>query len=154
MIDTRQTFKSKLVESKCMGTDMWTQSGKGTGDELREWHWQLCTQFSSVQSLSRVRLFATPWITARQASLSITNSRSSLRLTSIGSVMPSSHLTTCEIHGEWAPAVEHRELSVALCDHVEGWYSGWARREAQDGGDICTRVADSLCCMEEANTTL
>ena len=49
-------------------------------------------QFSSVQSLSRVRLFATPWIAARQASLSITNSRSSLRLTSIKSVMPSSHL--------------------------------------------------------------
>ena len=49
-------------------------------------------QFSSVQSLSRVRLFATPWITARQASLSITNSWSSLRLTSIESVMPSSHL--------------------------------------------------------------
>ena len=46
----------------------------------------------SVQSLSRVRLFATPWITARQASLSITNSRSSLRLTSIELVMPSSHL--------------------------------------------------------------
>ena len=49
-------------------------------------------QFSSVQSLSRVRLFATPCIAARQASLSITNSRSSLRLTSIESVMPSSHL--------------------------------------------------------------
>ena len=49
-------------------------------------------QFSSVQSLSRVWLFATPWITARQASLSITNSRSSLRLASIESVMPSSHL--------------------------------------------------------------
>ena len=49
-------------------------------------------QFSSVQSLSRVRLFATPWIAACQASLSITNSRSSLRLTSIESVMPSSHL--------------------------------------------------------------
>ena len=48
-------------------------------------------QFSSVQSLSRVRLFATPWIAARQASLSITNSRS-LKLTSIESVMPSSHL--------------------------------------------------------------
>ena len=47
---------------------------------------------SSVQSLSRVRLFATPWIAARQASLSITNSRSSLRLMSIESVMPSSHL--------------------------------------------------------------
>ena len=51
--------------------------------------------FSSVQSLSRVRLFAIPWIIARQASLSITNSRSSLRLTSIKSVMPSSHLIFC-----------------------------------------------------------
>ena len=52
-------------------------------------------QFSSVQSLSRVRLFATPWIAARQASLSITNSRSSRRLTSIESAMPSSHLILC-----------------------------------------------------------
>ena len=50
---------------------------------------------SSVQSLSRVRLFATPWIAACQASLSITISRSSLRLTSIESVMPSSHLILC-----------------------------------------------------------
>ena len=49
----------------------------------------------SDQSLSRVRLFATPWIAARQASLSITNSWSSLRLTSIESVMPSSHLILC-----------------------------------------------------------
>ena len=49
-------------------------------------------QFSSVQSLSRVRLFVTPWTAAHQASLSITNSRSSLRLTSIKLVMPSSHL--------------------------------------------------------------
>ena len=47
---------------------------------------------SSVQSLSRVRVFATPWIAAHQASLSITISRSSLRLTSIESVMPSSPL--------------------------------------------------------------
>ena len=52
-------------------------------------------QFSSVQSLSRVRLFVTPWIAACQASLSTTNSRSSLRLTSIESVMPSSHLILC-----------------------------------------------------------
>ena len=49
----------------------------------------------SDQSLSRVRLFATPWIAAHQASLSITNSRNSLRLTSIESVMPSSHLILC-----------------------------------------------------------
>ena len=52
-------------------------------------------QIRSDQSLSRVRLFVTPWIAARQASLSITNSRSSLRLTSIESVMPSSHLILC-----------------------------------------------------------
>ena len=52
-------------------------------------------QFSSVQSLSCVQLFATPGIAARQASLSITNSRSSLRLTSTESVMPSSHLILC-----------------------------------------------------------
>ena len=51
--------------------------------------------FSSVQSLSHVRLFAIPWITARQASLSITNSRSSPKLTCIESVMPSSHLILC-----------------------------------------------------------
>ena len=55
----------------------------------------LNSSFSSVQSLSCVRLFVTPWIEACQASLSITNSRSSLRLTSIKSVMPSSHLILC-----------------------------------------------------------
>ena len=52
-------------------------------------------QIRSDQSLSQVRLFATPWIAARQASLSITNSWSSLRLTSIKLVMPSSHLILC-----------------------------------------------------------
>ena len=51
--------------------------------------------FSSVQSLSRVRLFATPWIAARQATLSITNSWSLPKLMSIESVMPSSHLILC-----------------------------------------------------------
>ena len=55
----------------------------------------ISSQIRSDQSLSRVRLFATPWITARQASLSITNSRSSPRLMSIKSVMPSSHLILC-----------------------------------------------------------
>ena len=52
-------------------------------------------QFSSVQSLSRVRLFATPWIAAHQASLSITNTRSLPKLMSIESVMPSNHLIPC-----------------------------------------------------------
>ena len=51
--------------------------------------------FSSVQLLTRVRLFVTPWIAARQASLSITNSQSSLKLTSVELVMPSSHLILC-----------------------------------------------------------
>ena len=50
---------------------------------------------SSVQALSRVRLFATPWTAARQASLSITSSQSSHKLMSIKSVMPSSHLILC-----------------------------------------------------------
>ena len=52
-------------------------------------------QFSSLQSLSRVQLCATPWIAARQASLSINISRSSLKLMCIKSVMPSSHLILC-----------------------------------------------------------
>ena len=52
-------------------------------------------QFSLVQSLSHVRLFVTSWVAAHQASLSITNYQSSLRLTSIESVMPSSHLILC-----------------------------------------------------------
>ena len=51
--------------------------------------------FSSVQSLSHVQLLATSWTAAHQASLFITNSRSSLKLTSIESVMPSSHLIFC-----------------------------------------------------------
>ena len=61
---------------------LWTDMGKCSG----------YPGISSVHSLS-VWFFATPWIAARQASLSITNSRSSLKLTSIKSVMPSSHLT-------------------------------------------------------------
>ena len=60
--------------------------------QLIIWH---SVQFSSLQLLSRVRLFATPWITECQASLSITNSRSSPKLMSIESVMPCSHLILC-----------------------------------------------------------
>ena len=57
--------------------------------------WFSSVQFSSVQLLSRIRLFVTPWIAAHQASLSITISRSSFRLTFIESVIPSSHLILC-----------------------------------------------------------
>ena len=61
-------------------------------DPLRQVH-----HFSSAQLLSRVSLFATPWTTAHQASLSITNSQSLLRLMSIESVMPSNHLMCCPL---------------------------------------------------------
>ena len=71
---TKQTFVDKLMSLLC----------------------NMLSQFSSVQSLSHVQLFVTPGITALQASLSITISRSSLRLTSIESVMPSSHLILCK----------------------------------------------------------
>ena len=57
--------------------------------------WLLQAQFSSVQSLSHVQLFATPWTAAYQASLSIANSQSLLKLTSIKLVMPSNHLILC-----------------------------------------------------------
>ena len=53
--------------------------------------------FSSVQSLSRVQLFATPWISALQASLSITNSRSLVKLMSFELVLPSNHLILCHL---------------------------------------------------------
>ena len=74
-----------------------------THQETSEVAWKLLflnlasfdTDVVAVQLLSRVWLFVTPWTAARQASLSITNSRSSLKLTSIVSVMPSSHLTIC-----------------------------------------------------------
>ena len=56
---------------------------------------ELLVQFSSVQSLSHVQLFATPWTAACQASLSVTNSWSLLKLISIESVMPSNHLILC-----------------------------------------------------------
>ena len=59
------------------------------------WEVRRDIQFSSVQSLGPIQLFATPWITARQASLSITNSWSLPKLMSIESVMPSSHLILC-----------------------------------------------------------
>ena len=72
------------------GSSGWSEALRAPGNLVGS------VQFSSVQSLSCVRLFATPWITARQASLSITNSWSLLRLMSIQSVMPSNHLVLCQ----------------------------------------------------------
>ena len=98
---TRPKWKEKFFFSK---KNFW-----GIIDDLRwtiQWQyiyfvWSLAllssktSQFSSVQSLSHVQLFAIPWTTACQACLSITNSWSLLKLTSIESVMPSNHLILC-----------------------------------------------------------
>ena len=66
----------------------------------------------TVQSLSHVRLFATPWTTARQASLSITNSQSLLKLMSIESMMPSNHLILCR------PLFLLPSASSKACSHI------------------------------------
>ena len=81
---------------------------------------------SPVQSFSRVRLFAIPWITAHQASLSITNSRSSFRLTSIESVMPSSHLILCHPFFLLPPIPPSRRVfSNESALHL-GWPKYWS----------------------------
>ena len=77
------------------GTFLLTDAVQGNAMDRKVEVEVLVEWFSSVQVLSHVRLFAIPWIAARQASLSITNSRSSLRLMSIESVMPSNHLILC-----------------------------------------------------------
>ena len=64
---------------------------------MRRGTWWATVQFSSDQSLSPVQLFVTPWTAACQASLSITNSQSLLKLMSIKSVTPSSHLILCHL---------------------------------------------------------
>ena len=76
----------------------WTQVSHIVGRRFTIWATSEvlpCLQLSSVQSLSHVQLFVTPWIAACQASLSITNSWSLLKLMSIESVMPFSHLILC-----------------------------------------------------------
>ena len=122
--------------------------------------WRRVSQ--SVQSFSRVRLFATPWIAACQASLSITNSRSSLKLTSIESVMPSSHLILCHplfLLPQSLPASEFFPMSQLfawsgqstgvsalasfLPKNTQGWspleWTGWSPcspRDSQDSSPI------------------
>ena len=74
--------------------------------------------FSSVQSLSRVQVFATPWTAARQASLSICNSQSLVKLMSIESVMPSNHLILCHsllLMPSIFPSIRDFSNESALC---------------------------------------
>ena len=82
-------FQDQALSLRCGSTDSKTLDYQRTNPQFSS------AQFSSVQSLSCVWLFATPWIAACQASLSITNSWSVLKLMSIELVMPSSHLVFC-----------------------------------------------------------
>ena len=82
--------------------------------------------FFSVQSLSRVRLFATQWTAAGQASLSVTNSRSLLQLMSIESVMPSSHLILCHpllLSLSIFPSIRVFSSDSVLCNR---WQKDWS----------------------------
>ena len=87
---------------------------------------RICIQFSSVQLLSRVRLCVTPWTAARQASLSITNSWSLLKLMSIKLVMPSNHLILCR-HLLFLPSI-FPTIRVSSNESVLGirWLKYWS----------------------------
>ena len=105
--------------------------------------------------LNRVRLFATPWITARQTSLSITNPWSSLRLKSIESVMPSSHLILCrpllllppippsiesflmsQLFASGGQSIRVSALASVLPKNTQGWppseWTGWISLQSKD----------------------
>ena len=110
---------------------MWKRKIKNVQQAQEKKPISLVIQFSSVQSLSRVRLLATPWTAARQASLSITNSWSVLRLRSIALVMPSNHLILCcplpllpSIFTEAIKSGNHLTVGIKKSGHREGG-SGW-----------------------------
>ena len=87
---------------------------------------RISVQFSSVQSLSRVRLFANPWTAAQQASLSITNSWSLLKLMSIKLAMPSNHLILCRpllLLPSTLPSIRVFSHESALCIR---WPKDWS----------------------------
>ena len=83
-------------------------------------------QFSSVQSLSHVRFFATPWIAAHQASLSITNSRSSLKFMSIESVMTSSNFILCRALLLLHPVLPSIRVSSNESSLLMRWQKYWS----------------------------
>ena len=129
--------------------------------------------FSSVQSLSHRRLSATPWAAARQASLSITNSQSLLKLTSIESVMPPSHLLLCRpllLPPSVFPSIRVSSSESALCirwpescsfsvrpsvqqgalhrcDFFDVYLLGCATFWSQPTGSFSSRVSSWLQCM-------
>ena len=103
-------------------------ASQGPAVYSQELQFSLCpsTVGQSVQSLSRVQLFATPWTAACQASLSIVNSRSLLKLISIKSVVPSNHLILCPSTSGCFSSCHWGGPTAALCSmlRVETGYHG------------------------------
>ena len=100
-------------------------------------------QFSAVQSLSHVRLFATPWIAEYQASLSITNSQSSPKLMSIESVIPSSHLILCHpllLLPPTFPSIRVFSSESALCIRWPKYWSFSISPSSEYSGMISFRI--------------
>ena len=127
------------------------RGGGGAEDDTVTWKIRMdapgvsLIEVSSVQSLSRVQLFATPWTAACQASLSITSSQSLLKLMSIESVMPSNHLILCcpllllpsifpsirvfsnesVLHNRWSDCWSF-SFSISPSNNIQDWFPlGW-----------------------------
>ena len=121
-------------------------------------------QFSSVQWFSHVQLFATPWIAAHQASLSITNYRSSLKLTSIKSMIPSRYLILCRpllflplippsikiFSNESTLHISGQSIGVSalasfLPKNTQGWspleWTGWTSLQSKGLSRVCSNTA-------------
>ena len=117
------TLLEMCKQPKCPSTEEWVK---------KIWY---IYQLVSVQSLSHVQLFGTPWTAARQASLSITSSQSLLKLMSIELVMPSNHLILCcplLLLPSIFPNIRvFSKESVLASKHV--YYLGWDRSPAQVG---------------------
>ena len=103
----------------------------------------MVSPFSSIQSLSRVCLFATPWTEACQASLSITNSWSSLKLMSIKSVTPSNHLILCHtllLLPSIFPSIRVFSNKLALCIRWPEYWSFSFNTSSSNSGLISFRM--------------
>ena len=100
-------------------------------------------QFSSVQSLSRVRLFVTPWTAACQASLSITNSWSPLKLMSSESVIPSNHLILCRLL--LLPSIFPASVSSNESALLIRWPEYWSFRAWSHDLNLTYEDWDAVC---------
>ena len=133
--------KSKKIIKDYWSHDRKTQELTEDFTDQRWYNWRMSVHLSSLQSLSCVQLFATPRTAARQASLSITNSQSLHKLTSIESVMPSNHLNLCRpllllpsvfpsirvfsnesvLHIKW-PKYWSFSFSISPSNEYQGWF--------------------------------